>query len=223
MKIDYASDLHLDNAMRGGPHGWLGRTDIAKWSDGGDVLVVAGDTAEHIDDTIDLLNGAQNHYPVVIGCLGNHETGAASKSLRDRVFLLDWLDDRRIDHDGIAFIGGCLSPADRDEADRLALSINGAASEVAVREIVAITHYPPSWRLATMLGRRIEEACSPMLEEVQLARDKPITWVCGHLHYEFDLDLDGIRIVSNPRGYRELRRDGSAWKGFKSLLLRAPA
>lgn len=142
MRIDYCSDLHLDNAMSGGPHGWLGSIDISEWKSDGEVLVVAGETAEHIDDTIDFLNSARKHYGAVIATLGNHEVGTPSRNLRDGVHLLDWHDSNHVVIGNVAFVGGCLPPGHMSTSkDSVRSLLSSAINSVGVETVVGVSHY----------------------------------------------------------------------------------
>jgi hypothetical protein len=43
-------------------------------------------------------------------------------------------------------------------------------------------------------------------------RSGPDLWVHGHTHTSFDYEVNGCRVVSNPRGY--FQRDGS-WENSR--------
>jgi len=38
---------------------------------------------------------------------------------------------------------------------------------------------------------------------------KAALWVHGHMHAPADYDLDGCRVIANPRGYVGIREDGA--------------
>lgn len=212
MKIDYCSDLHLDNALSGGPHGWLGGIDISGWKAGGEILVVTGDTAEHVEDMVDFLNETAKQYRHVVAVLGNHENGSTKKSIRENVHVLDWCPNLVIDIEGVRFIGACLSPDDAVQAAAIASAFSDEADAV-----VGLSHYPPTRQIAAVLGRDVSGACASLLDDYEIRIGKPTTWICGHLHLEFDKVIHGVRIASNPRGYRARRRDGSSWSGFRCI------
>jgi hypothetical protein len=72
---DVSSDLHFANAVLGGPIGWLGKIDVGKYKNpASTTLLIAGDTSQSPNDTVDFLNAAADHYERVIAVLGNHET-----------------------------------------------------------------------------------------------------------------------------------------------------
>ena len=69
-------------------------------------------------------------------------------------------------------------------------------------ETVVVTHYAPYPR--SIHQRYVESITSAAfasnLEDV-VAEGKPALWVHGHVHQSFDYDLEGTRILCNPRGY----------------------
>src|SRR5688500_14815677 len=102
--FDFSSDLHFDNAMTGGPLGWLGTIDVRKYKNpGAEVLLIAGDTSNSLTDTVDFLNAAAEHYERVIAVLGNHEKRDGQAEPRENVHLLD-LAGHEYRVDGIAFL-----------------------------------------------------------------------------------------------------------------------
>jgi predicted phosphodiesterase len=197
--FDYVSDLHLDNALWStGPLGWVGRAplDPLKSSDN-DIIVVAGDTAEHIDDTIDVLNRLRDNYDFVFGIRGNHDKGKATKELRRSVYLLDELYGHSVLFGDTIFVGACLEPNSmllKDVVD----TVKDAWDADHVEHVVLISHYPPE-QLMGSLG----------------CPNKETTIIFGHTHIETDQMESGYRLLSNPRGYRGKRRDNTAFVGFK--------
>lgn len=214
MRIDYCSDLHLDNAMSGGPHGWLGSMNLSDWIAGGEVLVIAGDTAEHVDDTVDFLNAARNHYQTVIAVLGNHEAGLPSRTLASGVHVLDWAVSNRLVLGEVAFVGACLGPHDHCQSEAVAASIRETNQISPTMRIIGVSHYPSiEPPLPSLSSNRNVLA----VKRFNFAEPPVNAWISGHLHREFDIKIGGVRHLSNPRGYRGNRRDGSHWSGFRTL------
>lgn len=74
-------------------------------------------------------------------------------------------------------------------------------------KIVAVTHHAPHEAvLGRRTGRIAPAYASHLLSEFRAA--KPDLWIHGHTHYRHDSMLDGIRVVSAPRGY--VGHDGPA-------------
>ena len=67
---------------------------------------------------------------------------------------------------------------------------------------VVITHHAPSYMSVheKYKGDKINGAyVSELFEDIA---DREIAlWVHGHTHYSFDYDIEGTRVVCNPRGY----------------------
>jgi hypothetical protein len=211
MIIDYVSDLHIDECSMGGPFGWMGNYDFSKRkSNNATTLVVAGDTSECMDDTIDFYNAATQHYEHIIGIFGNHEKPPLRKSLLPNVHLLENLPLNTKKIDNIVFIG---SNANRDN---VANSINFHQNE-NVDHIVAVVHEVPLVDLK-LLGIESNNKCNNLLA-LLVEPIKPTTIIFGHLHLEVDIFHAGFHLLSNPRGYRGMRRDKTAFHAFKTLKL----
>jgi predicted phosphodiesterase len=69
---------------------------------------------------------------------------------------------------------------------------------------VVITHHAP------LIRRRVDGIPNPMLRAVagafasdvtELMGDPVSVWIFGHTHIVADVQVDGTRVVSNPRGY----------------------
>ncbi len=65
--------------------------------------------------------------------------------------------------------------------------------------IIATHHAPHPNLLGRRTGRIAASYASDMLHE--FAASPPDAWIHGHTHYRHDTRLEGIRIVSAPRGY----------------------
>lgn len=71
------------------------------------------------------------------------------------------------------------------------------------KNVVVVTHHAPSpLSIAPKFaGDSLNPAFSSNLHEL-IARHPIALWVHGHTHSSFDYDLEGTRVVCNPRGYQ---------------------
>ncbi|MBL0404454.1 metallophosphoesterase [Microvirga aerilata] len=206
--FDFVSDLHFDNGMSGGPLGWLGTIDVCPYKNpGSSTLLVAGDTSETVDDTIDFLNAAAAHYERVVAVLGNHEKGCSQVQARENVHILD-LCGHEYRSGAIAYLGGCME--NEREVEQVAARLDAVQKDSAVGRIIVLSHFVPTPRLCNVLGREFPEKCNRFLDLVS-PPVKATAIVFGHVHLPYAGDLDGFQLFSEPRGYRGKRRDGSAW------------
>jgi hypothetical protein len=206
--IDYASDLHWDNAMGGGPHGWLGTIDVLRYKNpGSSALLIAGDTSQHISDTLDFLHAAAQHYSRVVAVLGNHEELSGHAAPATNVHLLDFSAfEQRVGD--VAYLGGCLEK--EDDVAAVASKLDQAQVDGRVSRVIVLSHFVPTPRIGSLLGCELAAKCNNLLDRVQRPR-KDTTVVFGHAHLPFQGYLDGFRLLSHPRGYRGIRRDGTVW------------
>jgi hypothetical protein len=214
--FDFSSDLHFDNAMMGGPVGWLGRIDVGKYKNpASTTLLIAGDTSESLRDTVDFLNAAAEHMSESSPSSGTMRRPREMPCSRENVHVLD-LCGYEYRMDGIAYLGGCLE--DRAAVEVVARKLTAAQTDDEVSRVIVLSHFAPTPRLCALAGRTFNEKCNGLLDQV----DPPLkdtTVVFGHVHLPFDLTLDGYRLLADPRGYRGIRRDGTAWQGkFASFL-----
>lgn len=219
MLIDHTADLHLDNGLvRSEPVGWLERFDVEKYRHpNAEVLVSAGDTSNHPLDTADFLTAAAGSYVHVIAVNGNHELMSPTQApVPANVHLLDEIPGQKVVIEGVAFVGGCLGPEDVEATTTVVAAVEKANGDPAVRTVVVISHYVPSARVGDIIGTDIAHKSNNLLDRLPTPA-KPSVIVFGHLHVEIDAVIDGWRVVSNPRGYRGIRRDGTAWTGFGRL------
>jgi predicted phosphodiesterase len=100
---------------------------------------------------------------------------------------------------------------------RLRALVTQLTSNPAVEKIVVVTHVPPLARFCGgseyMLDRALNGAyCNTEMQTV-LDTDtgkKIKAWVFGHTHARFDRVVDGVRYVTNSRGYKSGQM--SLWK-----------
>ncbi|RYF04619.1 MAG: hypothetical protein EOO77_29415 [Oxalobacteraceae bacterium] len=204
---DHVSDLHLDNAMQGGPIGTLGRTSLVQYkTDLGTRLIVAGDTSEYLADTVDVLNGLAPHYELVVAVLGNHEKPGPHARLAGNVVILDLLGHPLV-HDRVGYVGGCLGT--EPEVDRAVDQYRDIAGQVD--RVILVSHFVPTPRLSMVVRRDIAGKCNDLLDRLGPVLGRTDV-VFGHVHLEFETQVDGMPVHSNPRGYRGKRRDGTFWR-----------
>lgn len=216
LKIDYVSDLHVDNAMMGGPYGTFGQfLNFSNMkNDDSDVLVIAGDTANHPKDMADVLNEASKHYRLVVATLGNHEltnnVDLYSLGLEGNVSLLDLFNDHCFLDGTRLFIGGNLAPTDL-AVDEVIANVLAAQNHPLVNDVVIVSHYIPDRRICDDIERS-----NHLISGIKDAKNVSAI-IFGHYHYEIDQMIDGFRCLSNPRGYQGIKRDGMPWGGLKAI------
>ena len=137
--------------------------------------------------------------------------GAAELSMQNAQLVMN--DYRFIDLKGIS-----LAPQNtRDfHAASLAwLHRELDATEPGVKRIV-ITHHAPS---GAVLGKRTGPIAPAYGSEIigQFSDKKLEAWIHGHTHFRHESTIDGIRLVSAPRGY--VGHDGAKALQFKPGIL----
>jgi len=71
---------------------------------------------------------------------------------------------------------------------------------------VVVSHHMPSERSVAPRFRD-ELANSGFTSRLDSMMGRSALWIHGHTHDSFDYELNGTRVVCNPRGY--CRRDGN--------------
>lgn len=109
MNFDLVSDLHIDHWGRNFEIDWL-------FERGSDILVVAGDASDSIDQTCEYLHRLTRYYSTILVVDGNHEHQASMEFLDDSI--KQWrksvaqsgalyLGDQQPTINGVRFIGVC--------------------------------------------------------------------------------------------------------------------
>ncbi|NCZ30303.1 MAG: hypothetical protein EBX70_11615 [Betaproteobacteria bacterium] len=225
MNFDLVSDLHIDHWGRSYETDWI-------YDQSSDIVVVAGDVSDSIDQTCEYLEKLTRYYSRVMVVDGNHEHQTSMEFLEESV------------KNGVRFIGVCgwwsfdfgipnvtreqtISKGKSDhgltdimianqlnqsviEANNLCTMMTEATLDTNVKHIVVVTHSLPhtsciSWN-----------RYPPDLDMVgcygnsryQWTLDADINekcryWVFGHNHDRKDIPYKHMRFVSNPRGRRE--------------------
>lgn len=99
--------------------------------------------------------------------------------------------------------------APADSAARFRLHVEWLADRLAqphAGPTVVITHHAPSRRsIHPRFEGSLINACFVSDAEYLAGGERVQLWIHGHTHDSFDYDLNGTRVVCNPRGYA---RDG---------------
>ena len=74
--------------------------------------------------------------------------------------------------------------------------------ETFAGETVVVTHHAPSLKSLhpDFVGNELNPAFMSRMEHL-MGGDRVRLWVHGHTHNSFDYDIEGTRVVCNPRGY----------------------
>ena len=78
----------------------------------------------------------------------------------------------------------------------------------AGRKIVIMTHHAPSNQSISSrhIGERSNDLFCSDLDYLMVGNPDIKLWVHGHTHQFKDYDIDGTRVICNPRGYQNKRR-----------------
>jgi Icc-related predicted phosphoesterase len=71
---------------------------------------------------------------------------------------------------------------------------------------VVVTHHAPS-RRSVQPSYRDDPLTAAFASNLDELVGKATLWVHGHMHAPADYELDGCRVVANPRGYVGIRED----------------
>lgn len=107
------------------------------------------------------------------------------------------LSDFRVIHEGHRH----FSPMDSVELHKHSLRwLKEKLDEPFAGKTVVVTHHLPAWK--SVADRFIEEPSSACFaSDLAYLFGKMDLWVHGHTHDSFDYELDGTRVICNPRGY----------------------
>lgn len=78
---------------------------------------------------------------------------------------------------------------------------------------LVVTHHAPHARCDPEHGFNSGFCCSDMDELINLSLAR--TWLFGHTHVPVDFELNGVRMISNPRGYEGFEDLASVWDDTK--------
>jgi predicted phosphodiesterase len=223
MKILICSDLHTNF------HRDFGQSAINGLSNA-DAVVIAGDLSTGkflIEKNIELLC---DKYNSVIFVSGNHEYYHSDFNEIDDLFQslcakhsnFYWLENSRVDIDGVNFIGCTLWFGENDDTKafksylndfrcisdfssavfgKYERSVKYLEDNVCTDDIV-ITHHMPSYKCvnAKYAGSLLNCYFANELDYI-ISNNKPKLWIHGHTHSYQDCTVDGVRVLGNPLGY----------------------
>jgi Icc-related predicted phosphoesterase len=66
-------------------------------------------------------------------------------------------------------------------------------------KLVVVTHYCPTFLVAKNKEPNIRHLYASALDHLLLSTNMH-TWICGHVHHNFDLVKNGVHLVSNQKG-----------------------
>jgi len=84
---------------------------------------------------------------------------------------------------------------------------------------VVVTHHAPS-RRSVQPSYVIDLMTAAFASNLDAMVGKAALWVHGHMHAPADYDLDGCRVLANPRGYVGIREDRTF---IPDLVVEVPA
>ena len=201
MKIQYASDLHLEFADN---WRYLKENPLQVK---GDILVLAGDIGYLGDDNYTkhpFWDWASENYQQVIACMGNHEfykfydiaklNDGYSLEIRPNVHSYY----NAVVHIGdIDFIISTLWA-------RIPLKeayYTEQVSSMARRKIV-VTHHVPSFQMQCPKFAESQANGAFMVELEDYIKVSGIDyWIYGHSHYNVEIEIGNTKCVSNQLGY----------------------
>lgn len=254
MKLQIASDLHLDFDRAYDEEIMFGPDSLSLEPTDADVLILAGDVWEskaNFRTAIGWFCELLSHYPHVVYIYGNHEFYNMDINDVDQVMEqtvseinlkghknFHLLNNRSVKIDGYRFIGATLwTDYNRNERfmkvaesymadhrlieDRTswnekfgpstALQLHDTCKRFIQSELtdkndptigrtVVVTHHLPSYQSVHPMfaGALTNPAFASQLDELVVQSD---LWIHGHTHKSCDYELDGCRVVCNPRGY----------------------
>ncbi|EJF66790.1 Ser/Thr protein phosphatase protein [Dichomitus squalens LYAD-421 SS1] len=93
----------------------------------------------------------------------------------------------------------------RRDVEWLERSITQIARDEPHRRIVVMTHHAPTVADTSeerFVGGPLNSAFATELTEGPCWNERVKVWMFGHTHWPCDFERKGVRVVSNPRGYR---------------------
>ena len=71
-----------------------------------------------------------------------------------------------------------------------------------MEKTVVVTHHAPSFKsVISYFETNLTSACFASNLEHLMDGDKVALWVHGHMHTSLDYEVNGTRVICNPRGY----------------------
>lgn len=104
----------------------------------------------------------------------------------------------------------------KGDVDWLAESINDIRNHEPERRVVVFTHHAPTIQGTgdpKYIGGPTNSAFATELTGESWWGSPVVTWAFGHTHWNCDFERNGVRVVSNQRGY------GEGGTGFDESML----
>jgi Icc-related predicted phosphoesterase len=227
MKFHILSDLHIEFTTH--KYHPVGR----KWPES-DILILAGDIG--VGRSARNFIEEQAKIRPVIYILGNHEFyNNDMDDIREfwnevEIENLYVLDNKYVDIGGYRFIGSTLWSDTTGSAipmNDFSLINNGyftqnigtkmhkenvkwlenAIKESVDKECVVITHHLPSFECISEKYKDYEfNKGYASNQDHLLGKDNVKLWIHGHTHDSIDKEINGTRVICNPRGYCQYGR-----------------
>lgn len=90
------------------------------------------------------------------------------------------------------------------------------------KKVVIVTHHNPrSPQQLPELSREHEDVYTSYWVVKGVLDDiKPDIWICGHIHEDLDTEIDGVRFIRHPIGYRfgYYRYDPVKWPHHRAIM-----
>ena len=84
---------------------------------------------------------------------------------------------------------------------------------------VVITHHGPHWESVHPKYRTgTSLLTAAFVSDLAALMGKALLWVHGHVHDSFDYEINGTRVVANPRGYPDRRTSAFENPEFKANI-----
>jgi predicted phosphodiesterase len=122
---------------------------------------------------------------------------------------MQWAAQRLNDHRLIANGARAWTPQDcLDEHMASRAWLAGRLKRRSRHPRVVVTHHAPS-RLSVQPKYKDDLLTAAFASDLGTLVGKAALWVHGHIHGQSDYELNGCRVVANPRGYVGLREDAA--------------
>lgn len=228
LRINVISDLHCF-LKKNGSVDWLGFEPEALVP--ADYLVVAGDTGYANNERIihdELRKRTNGMFKQVLTIKGNHSYWSMHDDISDEDDMSSNETIELVDGD-VAIIGTTLwtnsckmrelemmndyryipgftpeKKLARFSEESKWLRSKWLEHKEAGRKVVAVTHHNPrgEFQLPEYSMQHSDVYTAYWVVNGELDDIKPDIWICGHIHEDFDGNVDGVRFVRHPIGYR---------------------
>tara|TARA_Y100000385_G_scaffold279738_1_gene329806 strand:+ start:522 stop:1325 length:804 start_codon:yes stop_codon:yes gene_type:complete len=116
--------------------------------------------------------------------------------VKDQAYFDDWMP--HLSSSQVELFHQNVDQQSRDDYLGLVKDIEDMQAATDVERIIVVTHTIPHRRFS---GDDQHHILNHLLESIDSARYPKIdTWLFGHIHEQWDVEIDGIRYIANPRG-----------------------